>query len=222
MSALVDPLEHAWRIVYGHLAPMILHETNNVLTVMAGLRQMMRTSQLLPERMGAMIDDQLQRVDLIMSCIRALSADEIDQERLTPVQMVHRLEKLVQLASKSRKVLLIVSADEAPILNGVSTEFMALSMLCFLLPMIPPRGKPAQVQMGIEIQCEADQQRWAASVNPALHDLLGDPDVGFARTLVRAAGGQSTIEGAQGGRMILRAVISNSSLSAVDTPRTDA
>jgi len=35
-----------------HLAPAVLHETNNVLTVMAGVRQFMKSSSPLSEKIG--------------------------------------------------------------------------------------------------------------------------------------------------------------------------
>ena len=49
--------ERARRAVFGFLGSAILHETNNVLTVMAGVRQLLKAGIALSDRVGTKASD---------------------------------------------------------------------------------------------------------------------------------------------------------------------
>src|SRR5262245_54750541 len=140
--------ERARRVVFGYLAPAMLHETNNVLTVMAGVRQLLRSGQSLSDRVGTMIDEQLVRMDELVKSIRRIGPEESDpgEGPRDVAFVVEAVARIVQLVGKGRGLTL--ERDSQPVAAAPQDpEALALATLCMLLPALPRRGRTSGTQV---------------------------------------------------------------------------
>jgi hypothetical protein len=191
-------IERARLVVFGHLAPAILHETNNVLTVMSGVRQFLKSDAPLSDRIGTMIDEQLKRMDDLVGSIRRVGPEEATGGTASPrlADVVDAIEPVVRLAGKGRGVTVergaIAAAAPA---NG---EALALAGLALLLPMLPPRGAGGGSRVAIGATAADGKVSLLLRVAPA-RDALAAEDVGLVRDLLRASGGSLRFEPGAGG-----------------------
>lgn len=182
-------VERARRAVSGFLVPTVLHETNNVLTVMAGVRQILKSGQSLSDRVGAMIDQQLARMEQLVESIRRIGPEE--QESATRPRtiesVVESIEQVVQIAGKARGLVTertVRSPDAIPDAAGA----LALAVLCVVLPALP-RGGASGARLSLEGGSGNGDVAIAFVLNGAARDPGGEPEAGIARTLLRTIGG---------------------------------
>jgi len=190
-----DLLERGRRCVYGFLGPYILHETNNVLTVMSGIRQLMKIQQTLPERVGPMIDGQLEKVEFLLSGIRQIGPEEPTRGGMSG--LVDAVEQLLQLAGKGRKLTVTRSIEGVAPWQGDAREPLGLGLLCATLPLLPPREQAGQVNLG----ARGEEGCWqvTAEVSPAALPPGESPDVLLGREILDAASLRPVFSGGAGG-----------------------
>lgn len=182
--------ERARRAVFGWIGPAILHETNNVLTVMSGVRQLLRSGMGLSDRIGGMIDQQLLRMEELVAWLRRLSPEdgEAGGAARTAAFVLESVERIVQLAGKGRGVTIErVQAAEPWVVQD--PEAAGLALLCVLLPELPARGGSG---MTIRLAAAASSRsavefsvacRSAAAADP------GEPERERAEALLAVVGG---------------------------------
>ncbi|MBM4013590.1 MAG: hypothetical protein FJ293_01310 [Planctomycetes bacterium] len=187
----VDGREHdrARRAVFGWLGGAILHETNNVLTVMAGVRQLARAGVPMSDRIGTMIDQQLAKMETLVGWIRRLAPEDAagDAAARTAGAVAETVERVTELAWRGRGVRFERQVDPgAP--PPADPEAAALVLLCLLLPVDPVRsGGNGAVRLVVEKQ--GDGLAFELRVAPAPVIRADDPDHARARALIAAAGG---------------------------------
>ena len=191
--------ERGRHCVYGYLCPMVLHETNNVLTVMAGIRQILGQGRTLSDRIGPMIDGQLEKMDRLLGWIHGMGEDDAAAGGARTLAMVAgNLEQLLGLASKGRRTRLQVECGDAPV-QGQLVEALSLASLCTLLPMLPPRAPGATVEIVLRLDTSPAAVRSSARVSPCRFEPLDHPDVRLAASLVRGDGGAYSCERTEDG-----------------------
>ncbi|MSR48337.1 MAG: hypothetical protein EXS13_14960 [Planctomycetes bacterium] len=181
--------ERARRAVFGYLGLAILHETNNVLTVMAGVRQLLKAGIALSDRVGGMIDQQLARMEELVGWIRRLGPGEGDAGAppRTAGYVLETVERVVLLAAKGRGVAVersVEGVDSRP----SDPEGAGLALLCLVLPALPVRGA---VGMAIRLvaRCDCGSVEFRVRCTPAPSDPSQEPEHERARAVVAAAGG---------------------------------
>jgi len=189
-------LERARLIVFGHLAPVILHETNNVLTVMAGVRQFMKSSAPLSDKIGTMIDEQLKRMDDLVGSIRRIGPDEATGGGARAgssglAEVVDALEPVVRLAGKGRGVT--VERGELTAATPERREPLVLAALALLLPLFPPRGQGGATRVAIGGSAVDGRAELRVSVSPQ-REPPEEEDVALVRGLLAASGGSLRFE----------------------------
>jgi hypothetical protein len=195
MAARVDGLstchERARRAVFGFLASAVLHETNNVLTVMAGVRQLLRAGQPLSERVGAMIDQQLARMEELVGAIRRIGPEDAEpgKEPRGLVFVVSAVEKIVQLAAKGRGLSLV---KELPAVDARpdDVEALALSTLLTILPALPPRDRGSGTRVLLRGGASGGETRIEVEILPFAGGGEDEPEKEVGRALVRRVGGR--------------------------------
>jgi nitrogen-specific signal transduction histidine kinase len=187
--------ERARRAVFGFLGSAILHETNNVLTVMAGVRQLLKAGLTLSDRVGTMIDQQLARMEELVGWIRRLGPDDGDPS--SPPRnlafVTESVEKVVLLAGKGRGV--VVERQVAhPEACARDPEAMGLALLALLLPALPLRGG-GNGGTKITLQCGLDGPtvRIVASLAAARPSTADEPEWNAARELLADVGGRFVV-----------------------------
>ncbi len=199
-SAGASGIEHerARRAVFGHLGAAILHETNNVLTVMAGVRQLLKAGIALSDRVGGMIDQQLVRMEELVGSIRRLGPDDPEggSAPRDAAFVLESVERILALVGKGRGLNFDRSA--APGVAPRDTEAAGLALLCALLPLLPERGGPGFV---LEMRATGadDRVRLVARCRPAPPAGRSEPEWRLAEELLRAVGATlgSRFEGAE-------------------------
>jgi hypothetical protein len=198
--------ERARRVVFGYLAPAMLHETNNVLTVMAGVRQLLRSGQSLSDRVGTMIDQQLARMDELVGSIRRVGPEEADpSEGVRDVSfVVEAVARIVQLVGKGRGLTLERDPQKVSALPRDS-EALALATLCALLPALPRRGRASGTRVLLraaardgEVWIETEVRLPDGSDAGADAESSGGSELEVVRALLDAAGGriEARVDGA--------------------------
>ena len=184
--------ERARRAVFGHLGPAILHETNNVLTVMAGVRQIMKSSAPVSDRIGTMIDEQLVRMEQLVASIRRIGPDDVmaGEPRRTLPAIADALEQIVRLAGKGRGVT--VERGELADAEPADPEALALASLCLVLPLFPPRGASGASRLLLSGTTNEKSVSLALAYSP-LRELLFAEDEAVARALAAAVGGSCDV-----------------------------
>jgi hypothetical protein len=180
--------ERARRAVFGHLGPAILHETNNVLTVMAGVRQIMKSGAPVSDRIGTMIDEQLNRMEQLVASIRRIGPDEVlagAPRRSLPV-IADALEQIVRLAGKGRGVS--VERGKLPDAEPADAEALSLAGLCLVLPLFPPRGASGASRLLIHGQAAGAKVALTLAYAP-LRETPAAEDEAVACGLLAAVGG---------------------------------
>jgi hypothetical protein len=189
-------LERARLVVFGHLAPVILHETNNVLTVMAGVRQFMKSSAPLSDKIGTMIDEQLKRMDDLVGSIRRIGPDDATGGGSRAGssglgEVVDALEPVVRLAGKGRGVT--VERGELAAATPERREPLVLAALAFLLPLLPPRGHGGATRVAIGGGAAGGRAELRVNVSPPREPPEAE-DVALVRSLLAASGGSLRFE----------------------------
>lgn len=180
--------ERARRAVFGFLGGAILHETNNVLTVMAGVRQLLKAGISLSDRVGGMIDQQLARMEELVGWIRRLGPDEreLDAAPRDAEFVLESVERIVALVGKGRGINLVRAP--APPIVPLDAEAAGLALLAALLPALPERGG---VGIALELRAsgEGGRVRFFVRCRPARPVAAGEPEARIAEELCRAVGG---------------------------------
>ncbi len=180
--------ERARRAVFGFLGSAILHETNNVLTVMAGVRQLLKAGISLSDRVGGMIDQQLSRMEELVGWIRRLGPD--DGEAGAPVRdlafVLESVERIVQLVGKGRGIK--VERDAEVGRRALDSEAAGLALLCVMLPLLPVRGRPG-VAFALSGKAAAGSVRITMRCAPSALPAGDEPEWRRARELAVAARG---------------------------------
>lgn len=189
-------LERARLVVFGHLAPVILHETNNVLTVMAGVRQFMKSSAPISDKIGTMIDEQLKRMDDLVGSIRRIGPDDATGGGARAGssglgEVVDALEPVVRLAGKGRGVT--VERGELAAAAPERREPLVLAVLAFLLPLLPPRGQVGATRVAIGGSAADGRAELRLNVTPPRAPPEAE-DVALVRGLLAASGGSLRFE----------------------------
>jgi hypothetical protein len=189
-------LERARLVVFGHLAPVILHETNNVLTVMAGVRQFMKSSAPLSDKIGTMIDEQLKRMDDLVGSIRRIGPDDATGGGARAGssglgEVVDALEPVVRLAGKGRGVT--VERGELAAATPERREPLVLAVLAFLLPLLPPRGQGGATRVAIGGSGADGRAELRVNVSPS-REAPEAEDVALVRGLLASSGGSLRFE----------------------------
>ncbi|HET6163928.1 MAG TPA: hypothetical protein VFG37_09700 [Planctomycetota bacterium] len=189
-------LERARLVVFGHLAPVILHETNNVLTVMAGVRQFMKSSAPLSDKIGTMIDEQLKRMDDLVGSIRRIGPDDATGGGARAGssglgEVVDALEPVVRLAGKGRGVT--VERGELAAATPERREPLVLAVLAFLLPLLPPRGQGGATRVAIGGSGADGRAELRVNVSPSREPPEAE-DVALVRGLLASSGGSLRFE----------------------------
>ena len=189
-------LERARLVVFGHLAPVILHETNNVLTVMAGVRQFMKSSAPLSDKIGTMIDEQLKRMDDLVGSIRRIGPDDATGGGARAGssglgEVVDALEPVVRLAGKGRGVT--VERGELAAATPERREPLVLAALAFLLPLLPPRGQGGATRVAIGGSGADGRAELRVNVSPSREPPEAE-DVALVRGLLASSGGSLRFE----------------------------
>jgi hypothetical protein len=185
--------ERARRAVFGHLGPAILHETNNVLTVMAGIRQILKTGAPVADRIGAMIDEQLTRMDRLIASIRRIGPDDVlvGEPRRMLSAIVEALEQVVKIAAKGRGVN--VERGELFEAEPADGEALALASLVLVLPLFPPRGASGASRLKIGGRASARSVTVSLAFTPLREPPFAE-DEALARALLASAGGSCEVK----------------------------
>jgi len=180
--------ERARRAVFGHLGPAILHETNNVLTVMAGVRQILKSGATVGDRIGTMIDEQLARMERLIASIRRIGPDELlaGEPRRTLAALVDALEQVVKLAAKGRGVEFL--RGEIAAAEPADGEALALATLVLVLPLFPPRGAGGAARLELSGGRSARSVTLELSFTPLREPPFAE-DEAVARALLASVGG---------------------------------
>lgn len=202
--------ERLRRSVFGFVAPAIVHETNNVLTVLAGVRQLLRTQATLPERAGSMLDQQLERMDDLVGRVRRLGADDPEAEEggRSLADVLGSIRGIVEVVGKGRGLAIEAGAAEGQ--AAADPEALALIALGAILPALPPRGAGASVRLRMSASCAGSRETIAAELAPA-DSGTDEPETSTARALARECGGRLEWK-LEGGALIIR----------IELPRTRA
>jgi hypothetical protein len=185
--------ERARRIVFGRLAPAILHETNNVLTVMAGVRQLAKAGQPLSERIGTLIDQQLAKMEELVGSIRRLAPDELDGKG-TPRDLalvLDSVERLVRLAGKGRGVDVVREAGGERELPA-DLEALGLAALCVALPLVPSRGRAGGARLTLRPRSSGATVGIEVAFEPSRSEPTAE-ELDAARGLAESAGGRCVV-----------------------------
>lgn len=203
-----DVLERCRRSVLGYLSPLFLHEMNNVLTVMSGIRQLMKAGMQLSDRVGPMIDAQLDKVEQLMEQIRALTPDDPSAAvgRDPGEAGLEAVCRLLELAGKGRPLRIGLEAPAPGELPAEAVEPLALALLGAVLPTLPAHGGDVH-----EIQLRAGGEggeRWLLAVLDGGKEILArHADVGLSRSLLECYGGRLETEMPEEARPSVRAVL---------------
>ncbi len=195
MSTLEEPggtcHERARRAVFGYVAPAILHETNNVLTVMAGVRQLLRAGQALSERVGTMIDQQLARMEALVGAIRRVGPEENEPpENARDASFVaDAVSGIVSVVGKGRGLLLERESSRSEARPG-DAEALALATLCIVLPALPPRGGSAGTKIALRAADNEKEARIEIEIASIEGDPSREPEFELARALMARVGGR--------------------------------
>jgi hypothetical protein len=194
--------ERLRRSVFGFVAPAIVHETNNVLTVLAGVRQLLRTQATLPERAGSMLDQQLERMDDLVGRVRRLGADEPEagEGRRGLAEVLGSIRGIVEVVGKGRGLAIESSAAEGQ--AAVDPEALALITLGAILPALPPRGAGGSVRLRLSASGGGSSESIAAELSPA-DSGIDETETSSARALARECGGRFEWK-LEGGALIIR------------------
>lgn len=184
--------ERARRAVFGHLGPAILHETNNVLTVMAGIRQILKSGAPVVDRIGAMIDEQLTKMDRLITSIRRIGPDDVlaGEPRRMLTTIVESLEQVVKIAAKGRGVN--VERGELFEAEPADGEALALAGLVLVLPLFPPRGASGASRLRIGGRASARSVTLTLAFTP-LREPPFPEDEALARGLLASVGGSCEV-----------------------------
>jgi hypothetical protein len=181
--------ERARRAVFGWLGGALLHETNNVLTVMAGVRQLAKAGVPMSDRIGGMIDQQLLRMEDLVGWIRRLAPDDSEggAAASTASAVLETVEQIAQLAWKGRGIRIErrVGASVPP---PVDAEAAALALLCLLLSVQPSRSG-SSVLVRLSAEAVGPGVSFLVSVAPPPTIRADDPDQARASALLSATGG---------------------------------
>jgi nitrogen-specific signal transduction histidine kinase len=187
--------ERARRAVFGFLGSAILHETNNVLTVMAGVRQLLKAGIALSDRVGTMIDQQLARMEELVGWIRRLGPDDGDPAAppRTLAFVTESVEKVLLLAGKGRGVVVERHVDH-PDARARDPEALGLALLALLLPALPMRGG-GNGGTKITLRCALDGAtvRIVATLAAARATTADEPEWNAARALLADVGGSLVV-----------------------------
>jgi len=185
--------ERARRAVFGHLGPAILHETNNVLTVMAGVRQILKSGATVGDRIGIMIDEQLARMERLITGIRRIGPDELlaGEPRRTLAALVDALEQVVKLATKGRGVEFV--RGEIAAAEPADGEALALATLVLVLPLFPPRGAGSAARLELSGGASARSVTLELSFTPLREPSFAE-DEAVARALLATVGGSCDVK----------------------------
>jgi signal transduction histidine kinase len=177
--------ERARRAVFGFLAAAVLHETNNVLTVMAGVRQLLRAGQSLSERVGTMIDQQLARMEELVGAIRRVGPEESDPGKGPRglVFVVDAVQRILALAGKGRGLSVERELPPDDVRPG-DAEALALATLLTLLPALPPRGRPAGTRVRLRGTVSDSEVRIETELAPLDGTPPVEPETQIARDLI--------------------------------------
>jgi len=197
--------ERARRAVFGFLAASVLHETNNVLTVMAGVRQLLRAGQTLSERVGGMIDHQLARMEELVEAIRRIGPDDGEaRDRPRDITAVlDAVDRIVQLAGKGRGIDFTREAPAGEVVPS-DPEAMAVVTLLTILPCLPPRGRSGRTRVTLRGSADDGEVRIGIELDPATGRPADEPESAVARALIARVGGRLEIAGGEG---TVRAVV---------------
>ena len=187
--------ERARRAVFGFLASAVLHETNNVLTVMAGVRQLLRAGQTLSDRVGSMIDQQLMRMEELVSAIRRIGPEDTEPRKgpRGVAFVMDAIERVVQIAGKGRGLALereLLAIDPKP----NDPEALALGTLLVILPALPRRGRASGQRVALRAAQNGGLVRIDVEIAPLDDDGGGEPEVEVARALLAQVGGRLACE----------------------------
>ena len=129
-----DVREFARRAVFGWIGPAVLHETNNVLTVLSGVRQVLQLNLPMGGGVGALVDPQVARGEARVNHVRALNAPGATVD--AALVAVHRL---LDLCGKGRGVTVRHDAGTG---SAALADPEAFALALFLAGAIalPPRG----------------------------------------------------------------------------------
>lgn len=192
-------VERSRRCVFGYLCPMILHETNNVLTVMSGIRQLLGQGRSLSDRIGPMLDSQLEKMDQLLGWIHGLSSDEVGTATRTLEDLTANIDNLISLAAKGRRLQLTREGSDDAI-PGAAFEVLALGTLCGVLPLIPPNAPGARLEARIEATRVEAGYQIRAVVDPSAVEPSDAPDIRLGASLVRSWGGTFSCDRTPEGR----------------------
>jgi hypothetical protein len=170
---------------------MVLHETNNVQTVMAGVRQLLKVGQLIPDKVGQMIDTQIEKMEHLMTALRGLGQDAEEEPR-RPEDLLRHLEALVSLAGKGRALRVERRVHAAVRLRTEEQEALSLATLCFVLPHLPPKGSGDRIVLELDLDRAASGPVLRASLSPFAGSPEAHPDVTLAEAVVQSASGRLT------------------------------
>jgi hypothetical protein len=182
-----DLMERGRRAVFGYLGTFILHETNNVLTVMSGVRQLMKSARPLPERVGPMIDNQLAKVEQLMEWIRTLRPEEGPGATRIPLRdLVEATHQVLLLGAKGHRLVVTPNCDETLPLTGEAAGPLILGILCSTLPFVrAPLGR----RLHLAGRSSDQEVVVEAILEPPPEAAERDPDVQLAGELLAAQGG---------------------------------
>lgn len=189
-------LDRGRRCVLGHLAPLILHETNNVLTVMAGVRQLLRLGKDLPERVGPMIDSQVEKMEQLMGWLRQLGPDDgvTGTPAVSGEAVAGTLAQVLRLAGKGRRLRVESHGDPSASLSRALAEAVGLATLCLVLPLFPPRSPETQVQVELGLRQSGRGVQVSVRLEGTAVGAAEEPDVRLAAELAAAADGRLRVQ----------------------------
>ncbi len=188
-------LERGRRCVFGYLCPMVLHETNNVLTVMAGVRQLMRIGQSLPDRVGPMIDSQLEKMESLLNRIHWMGQE--DGLEAAPPKTVeetqNNLLELVRLGTKGRVLNVTEGGSTTGSLDSRESEVVGLSFLCTFFGVLPEKSAAPRVNLHLEPALDGPSKTMRWRIDPFRGDPRSQPEILLALDIVQATGGEMTV-----------------------------
>lgn len=183
--------ERTRRRVLGYLAPMILHETNNVLTVLAGLRQILRMGQVPSEKVGPMIDGQVSKMEELLHSLQGFSED--GGHRPAARDLFDRVEAMLRLAGKGSRLEVIRTGDERE-LSGLNYETVGQSLELILLASLPERRSTPVVKLELGASPGPDGGVELRAVVQPARERIDEDDLQLAGQGLEDAGLEHRVE----------------------------
>ena len=159
-----------------------------MLTVLAGVNQILRLGQVPADRVGPMIDGQVDKMEHLLHGLQGFSADSRECGEHTSTEMFTTVEFLLRLAGKGCRFV-VSTEGSTNTLERDEYRVLGRALQLALLAFLPPRAEVTQVDLRFEDRGLGSPGAGAicAELGPP-RETVDETDLQVVRDLLRVGG----------------------------------